>query len=31
MARNDDHKYESYPKDSFDNPPTGPVGVHKCV
>ena len=28
MARNDDHKYESYPKDSFDNPPTGPVGVH---
>lgn len=28
MARNDDHKYELYPKDSFDNPPTGPVGVH---
>ena len=28
MARNDDHKYESYPKDSFDNPPTGPIGVH---
>ncbi|MUH59730.1 LytR C-terminal domain-containing protein [Bifidobacterium canis] len=28
MARNDDQKYESYPKDSFDNPPSGPVGVH---
>lgn len=29
MARNDKETYESYPKDTFDNPPVGPVGVHR--
>ncbi|RBP98410.1 cell wall integrity and stress response protein 1 [Bifidobacterium aemilianum] len=29
MSRKDQETYESYSKDSFDNPPEGPVGVHR--
>lgn len=29
MAQNDKVTYESYEKDEFDNPPMGPVGVHR--
>lgn len=29
MARSDRKTYETYPKDVFDNPPSGPVGVHR--
>lgn len=29
MAQKDSRGYESYPKDAFDNPPDGPVGVHR--
>lgn len=29
MARNDRNDGTSYPKDVFDNPPAGPVGVHR--
>ncbi|WEV41434.1 LytR C-terminal domain-containing protein [Bifidobacterium sp. ESL0682] len=29
MARDEQDTYESYPKDAFDNPPKGPVGVHR--
>ncbi|WEV69981.1 LytR C-terminal domain-containing protein [Bifidobacterium sp. ESL0775] len=29
MARDERETYESYPKDAFDNPPRGPVGVHR--
>lgn len=29
MARKDTEQYQSYEKDAFDNPPEGPVGVHR--
>ncbi|WEV58353.1 LytR C-terminal domain-containing protein [Bifidobacterium sp. ESL0728] len=29
MARDDRGNYESYQKDAFDNPPKGPIGVHR--
>lgn len=29
MARKDTEQYRSYEKDAFDNPPEGPVGVHR--
>lgn len=29
MARKDTEQYQSYEKDAFDNPPQGPVGVHR--
>ena len=29
MARKDTEQYQSYEKDAFDNPPDGPVGVHR--
>ncbi len=29
MARKDTEQYQSYAKDAFDNPPEGPVGVHR--
>lgn len=29
MARKDTERYQSYEKDAFDNPPEGPVGVHR--
>ncbi|WEV53638.1 LytR C-terminal domain-containing protein [Bifidobacterium sp. ESL0798] len=29
MARGDRSNYESYQKDAFDNPPKGPIGVHR--
>lgn len=29
MARKDTEQYQSYVKDAFDNPPEGPVGVHR--
>lgn len=29
MAQHDKATYESYEKDEFDNPPMGPVGVHR--
>lgn len=29
MARSNHEQYNSYPKDAFDNPPQGPVGVHR--
>lgn len=29
MARKDAEQYQSYEKDAFDNPPEGPVGVHR--
>ncbi|MDF7640992.1 LytR C-terminal domain-containing protein [Bifidobacterium sp. ESL0784] len=29
MARDDRANYESYQKDAFDNPPKGPIGVHR--
>ncbi|WEV66744.1 LytR C-terminal domain-containing protein [Bifidobacterium sp. ESL0769] len=29
MAREDRGNYESYQKDAFDNPPKGPIGVHR--
>lgn len=29
MARKNQSKYESYEADVFDNPPVGPVGVHR--
>ncbi|MEE1295740.1 MAG: LytR C-terminal domain-containing protein [Bifidobacterium sp.] len=29
MAQKDGGSYESYRKDAFDNPPEGPVGVHR--
>lgn len=29
MAHSDKESYESYQKDAFDNPPAGPVGVHR--
>ena len=29
MARKDTEQYPSYAKDAFDNPPEGPVGVHR--
>ncbi|WEV76285.1 LytR C-terminal domain-containing protein [Bifidobacterium sp. ESL0800] len=29
MARDDRSNYESYQKDAFDNPPKGPIGVHR--
>ncbi len=29
MARKDSEGYDSYPKDAYDDPPEGPVGVHR--
>ena len=29
MAKQDKETYESYAKDMFDNPPAGPMGVHR--
>ncbi len=29
MAQKDEETYDSYQKDAFDNPPTGPMGVHR--
>ena len=29
MARKDSEGYDSYPKDAYDDPPQGPVGVHR--
>lgn len=29
MAKQDKETYESYAKDMFDNPPSGPMGVHR--
>lgn len=29
MAHSDKESYESYQRDAFDNPPAGPVGVHR--
>ncbi|MCO6558273.1 MAG: LytR C-terminal domain-containing protein [Bifidobacterium sp.] len=29
MTRDDRGNYESYQKDAFDNPPKGPIGVHR--
>lgn len=29
MAKNENETYDSYPRDGFDNPPIGPVGVHR--
>ncbi|RYQ11102.1 cell wall integrity and stress response protein 1 [Bifidobacterium pseudolongum subsp. globosum] len=29
MARKDTEQYQSYERDAFDNPPEGPVGVHR--
>lgn len=29
MAHSEKETYESYPRDAFDNPPIGPVGVHR--
>lgn len=29
MAKHDKETYESYAKDMFDNPPAGPMGVHR--
>ena len=29
MAKQDKETYESYAKDMFDNPPVGPMGVHR--
>lgn len=29
MARRDNERYQSYEKDTFDDPPQGPVGVHR--
>lgn len=29
MAHSEKETYESYPTDAFDNPPSGPVGVHR--
>ncbi|MDF7664915.1 LytR C-terminal domain-containing protein [Bifidobacterium sp. ESL0745] len=29
MARDERGTYESYQKDAFDNPPKGPIGVHR--
>lgn len=29
MAQKDEETYDSYQKDAFDNPPAGPMGVHR--
>ena len=29
MAQQDKETYDSYAKDAFDNPPAGPMGVHR--
>ena len=29
MAHSEKESYQSYPRDAFDNPPSGPVGVHR--
>ena len=29
MTKNDKATYESYDRDEFDEPPVGPVGVHR--
>ena len=29
MAKQDKETYDSYEKDVYDNPPAGPMGVHR--